>query len=194
MNFDKNAPGPYNTIAACSNQLLQIDYVANYIQQFRDKIRSGNTEIDWQLAMESLSGQSDSQKLILRKKNPSGPAGPNTMSTELNPENIVSESIDNGGSPSGSVGLANDSVASVAILPSTSSDPRAVQLDVSKRHADQLESQPNPKRTKACETGNPTSSSSIRVDITFDNNGKREERTFKLATDLRGAKITIEFP
>lgn len=194
MTLDESAAGLLNIPDACCKQLLQIEHVANYIQQFRREIRSGNTEIDWQLAMENMSSRHDSQRLVLRKKYATEAAELNTLSGRLSTESIVNESVDDGGSSSGSFSLANDSVASVEILPSTSSAPEAVHLVVRKRHADQLESQPNPKRTSACETENLTSSSSISVNITFEQNGNREERKFKLAAELRGAKITIEFP
>lgn len=204
MNFNQNASGPFNTVDACSAQLLQIDYVANYIHEFRKKIHSGNTEVDWQLAMKSLSGSGDHQKLILKLKDvtkaqQSNGVTPGKQTERNNPNEVVdlTNNSMNEDQPFLENIQSNDSFLSVANSTSTSHDPCGDALVVRKRHADQSLVEPNPKQLKTSNKNNESGAENLTVringaDIVMKNNENGEERNFKFVTEFRGAKITIE--
>lgn len=147
--------------------------MAKYIEDFRNKIHSGKTEIDWLLAMKSMSGDGGNTKLVLKMKNAIKKRSPET--------NVAHKTDIRDVSP-------NKSAAIIANSPADSIGSSDGALGTFKRDADELESEspPKPKKMKLSigKDGSETESITLNID--------RANVNFKLVTEMCGAQITIE--
>lgn len=172
---------------ACSELLLKIDYVAEYIRKFREKIRLGETEIDWELALSTTNS-----RLIIQKKRSDETNQTDVISKVSNTDNRhETKAFDGTGSGVAQLAKPSDSVRIVANPTSTLSVPNDTDLIGGKRSADELISQPNAKQMKLSIGKNDSGAECQSVNIDR-NDGSLEKLNSKMEIESHGANIKIE--
>lgn len=187
MKFNEEDDVTYKLDAptVCSELLLKIDYVAKYIREFREKIRLGETEIDWELALSTTNS-----RIIIQKKRLDETNQTNAISEVSNTDNRhETKALDEACSEVAQ--LANRSVPIVANPTSNLSVPNDADSSGVKRGADELISQSNAKQIKLSSGKDDFGAECLSVSID-GNDGNHEKLNSKMETESHDALITIE--